>query len=72
VPVSDDRYRFLLTAEEEMTGASVFYEAATAGLGAGFLDEVERVITSCASIRSWASPLVADSDEQSFTAFHLA
>jgi plasmid stabilization system protein ParE len=37
-------YRFLLPAEEEMTEASVFYEAATFGLGAGFLDEVQRVV----------------------------
>ena len=37
-------YRFLLPAEEEMTEASVFYEAATSGLGAGFLDEVGRVV----------------------------
>lgn len=37
-------YRFLLPAEEEMTEASVFYEAASSGLGAGFLDEVQRVI----------------------------
>src|SRR6266849_7884859 len=37
-------YRFLLPAEEEMTDASVFYEAATTGLGAGFLDEVGRVV----------------------------
>ena len=37
-------YRFLLRAEEEMTEASVFYETATSGLGAGFLDEVGRVI----------------------------
>lgn len=37
-------YRFLLPAEEEMTEASVFYEAATSGLGTGFLDEVQRVI----------------------------
>lgn len=37
-------YRFLLPAEEEMTEASVFYEAATSGLGAGFLGEVQRVV----------------------------
>jgi plasmid stabilization system protein ParE len=37
-------YRFLLPAEEEMTEASAFYEAATSGLGAGFLDEVQRVV----------------------------
>jgi plasmid stabilization system protein ParE len=37
-------YRFLLPAEEEMTGASLFYEAATLGLGAEFLAEVGPVI----------------------------
>jgi len=35
-------YRFLLPAEEEMTEASAFYEAATSGLGASFLNEVQR------------------------------
>jgi toxin ParE1/3/4 len=37
-------YRFLLPAKEEMIEASVFYEASTSGLGAGFLDEAERVV----------------------------
>jgi plasmid stabilization system protein ParE len=37
-------YRFLLPAEEETTEASGFYEAATFGLGADFLNEVQRVI----------------------------
>jgi plasmid stabilization system protein ParE len=37
-------YRFLLPAEEEMTEASVFYEAATSGLGADFLDDVHRIV----------------------------
>jgi plasmid stabilization system protein ParE len=37
-------YRFLLPAEEEMTEASVFYEAASSGLGTRFLDEVGRVV----------------------------
>lgn len=37
-------YRFLLPAEEEMTEASVFYQAATSGLGADLLDEVQRVV----------------------------
>jgi hypothetical protein len=37
-------YSFLLPAEEEMTEASVFYEATTSGLGAGFLDEVQRLV----------------------------
>ena len=35
-------YRFLLPAEEEMTEASVFYEAASPDLGADFLDDVQR------------------------------
>jgi hypothetical protein len=37
-------YRFLLPAEEEMTEASVFYEAASVGLGSDFLDDVQRVV----------------------------
>ena len=35
-------YRFLLSAEEEMTEASVFYEAASPNLGVDFLDDVQR------------------------------
>lgn len=37
-------YRLLRPAEEEMIEASVFYQAAAPGLGAGFLDEVGRVV----------------------------
>ena len=37
-------YRFLLPAEEEMTEASVFYETASAHLGADFLDDIDHVI----------------------------
>ena len=37
-------YRFLHPAEEEMTEASLFYEAASVGLGSDFLDDVQRVI----------------------------
>lgn len=37
-------YRFLTPAEIEMTEASAFYEAATAGFGSDFLDEIQRVI----------------------------
>jgi toxin ParE1/3/4 len=37
-------YRFLLPAEEEMTEASQFYEAASTGLGTDFLDDVQRVL----------------------------
>jgi toxin ParE1/3/4 len=39
-------YRFLLPAEEEMTEASQFYEAASAGLGTDFLDDVQRVLNA--------------------------
>ena len=35
-------YRFLLPAEEEMTEASDFYEAASPTLGVDFLDDVQR------------------------------
>ncbi len=37
-------YRFLPPAEEEMTEASLFYEVASAGLGAEFFDDVQHVI----------------------------
>jgi hypothetical protein len=37
-------YRFLTPAEIEMTEASAFYEAAASGLGADFLDEIQRII----------------------------
>ena len=37
-------YRFLSPAEEEMTEASLFYEAASVGLGNDFLSDVERAI----------------------------
>ncbi len=39
-------YRFLRPAEEEMTEASLFYEAASTGLGNSFLDDVQRVVDS--------------------------
>jgi len=34
-------YRFLYPAEEEMTEASLFYEAASEGLGSDFLADVQ-------------------------------
>ena len=37
-------YRFLAPAEEEMTAASVFYDAASDGLGSDFLDDVQHAI----------------------------
>ncbi|HKO45898.1 MAG TPA: type II toxin-antitoxin system RelE/ParE family toxin [Pyrinomonadaceae bacterium] len=37
-------YRFLSPAEEEMTEASLFYDAASSGLGSDFLDDVQQAI----------------------------
>ncbi|MGH9927620.1 MAG: type II toxin-antitoxin system RelE/ParE family toxin [Pyrinomonadaceae bacterium] len=37
-------YRYLPPAEEEMSEASLFYEAASTGLGNSFLDDVQRVV----------------------------
>jgi plasmid stabilization system protein ParE len=37
-------YRFLDPAEKEMIEASLFYQAASNGLGDDFLDDVQRVI----------------------------
>jgi len=39
-------YRFLYPAEEEMTEASMFYEAASDGLGSDFLADVQFRIDS--------------------------
>ena len=38
-------YRFLSGAEEEMSEAALFYEAASAGLGRDFLDDVAHALT---------------------------
>jgi ParE toxin of type II toxin-antitoxin system, parDE len=37
-------YRFLAPADEEMTEASLFYEAAASGLGNDFLNDVQQAI----------------------------
>src|SRR5258708_1404832 len=37
-------YRFLSPAEEEMVQASLFYDAASSGLGNDFLDDVQQAI----------------------------
>lgn len=42
-------YRFLPPAEEEMTEASAFYQVASAGLGADFLNDVQRVVDTLRS-----------------------
>jgi len=38
-------YRFLSPAEEEMTEAALFYDAASSGLGNDFLDDVQQAIS---------------------------
>ena len=43
-------YRFLAPAEEEMTAASVFYDAASNGLGSDFLDDVQHASIGCVNI----------------------
>jgi len=43
-------YRFLLPAEEEMTEASLFYDAASSGLGEDFLVDVQRAIDKVCKI----------------------
>ena len=37
-------YRFLFGAEEEMSEAALFYEAASIGLGKNFLNDVEQAV----------------------------
>jgi plasmid stabilization system protein ParE len=37
-------YRFLSPAEEEMTEAALFYEAASNGLGSDFLNDVQKAV----------------------------
>lgn len=49
-------HRFLPSAREELNEAAAFYEAAVAGLGEAFLDDVERAIeTICDAPRIGAS-----------------
>lgn len=37
-------FRYLLPAEEEITEAAIFYESKSQGLGAEFLDDIQRAI----------------------------
>lgn len=51
-------YRFLRPAEEDMTEASLFYDRASSGLGAGFLDEIDGVINVLREHPSLGAPIV--------------
>ncbi len=42
-------YRFLPEAEEEMSEAAVFYEAASVSLGTDFLEDVQEVVNTLRS-----------------------
>ena|SRR4029079_7126759 len=42
-------YRFLSEAEEEMSEAAVFYEAASVSLGSDFLEDVQQVVNTLRS-----------------------
>lgn len=44
-------YRFLSPADEEMTEASLFYEAAARGLGNDFLNDVQQAIDRLCELR---------------------
>ena len=50
-------YRFLSPAEEEMTGAALFYEAAASQLGDDFLDDVQRVIDTLRAFPQIGEPV---------------
>lgn len=49
-------YRFLSEAEEEMSEAAVFYEAASVGLGRDILEDVRRVTHTIVSVQVIGSP----------------
>ena len=64
-------YRLLLPAEEEMTEAAIYYDAASAGLGGDFLDDIQFAIDSVrrqpgigANIGYGFSPVVAVSHQR--------
>lgn len=41
-------YRFLYPAEDEMSEAAIFYDAACLGLGRDFLDDIQqRILDHC-------------------------
>ena len=52
-------YRFLSLAEEEMSEAAVFYDAASTGLGQRFLDDIRETIDSLRSHPEIASKSLA-------------
>jgi hypothetical protein len=65
-------YRFLLPAEEEMTEASQFYEAASTGLGTDFLDDVQRVLDAVRESPLLGAGVGGSLGESCCTVFHSA
>lgn len=53
-------YRFLFEAEEEMSEAAMFYEAASIGLAKDFLDDVQHSITTLRAQPEIGAPVARD------------
>jgi toxin ParE1/3/4 len=51
---------FLPAAREEFLAAAEYYEAASPGLGAEFVEDVERAVKRLATFSKHGSPYVAD------------
>ena len=51
---------FLQSAREEFLAAAEYYEAASPGLGAEFIEDVERAVTRLTTFPEHGSPYVAD------------
>ena len=63
-------YRFLTPAEEEMTEAALFYEAASSQLGNDFLEDVQRQSIGCGNFLKLERLSRQVSDEHYCTVFH--
>ena len=50
-------YRFLSPAEDEMSEAALFYDAASLGLGSDFLDDVQQCIDRMRQFPKAGSPI---------------
>jgi hypothetical protein len=62
-------YRFLTPAEEEMTEAALFYEAASSQLGSDFLDDVQRQSIGCGNFLKREKLSLRVSDKHCRTVF---
>ena len=53
-------YRFLTPAEEEMTEAALFYEAASSQLGIDFLNDVQRAVDRLRAFPQSGEVIISD------------